>query len=90
MKVLGTADRDSYLVHVSHTELEKVTGKYYGKLKRLEVGDEMDLGTGYNFTSDIQSACKSMREAMKEFGDAQKTMASFALMVSQLPIDQPE
>lgn len=85
MKVLGIVNREKYLVEVSHTELEKITGNYYGKLKALEVGSEMDLGLGYKFTTDIQKACADMTDAMKAFNSAQETMRSFALMVSALP-----
>jgi hypothetical protein len=87
MKVLGIVSHKKYLVEVEHTELEKLTGNYaYAKsLKELKVGDEMNLGTGYNFTSDIQSACKAMSGAMESFEKAQSTMRSFALMVADLP-----
>ena len=85
MEVLGTDKQDSYIVKVSHTELEKVTGNYYGKLKHLEVGDKLDLGLGYKFTTDIQKACGEMSDAMKVFNTAQETMRSFALMFSALP-----
>ena len=88
MKVIGTANGSDYIVQVSHSELEKVMGKYYGKMPNLKVGDEMNLGTGYNFTSDIQKACGEMTDAMKAFKSAQETMRSFALMVSALP--EPE
>jgi hypothetical protein len=87
MKVLGIVSHNKYLVEVEHIELEKLTGNYaYGKnLKELKVGDEMNLGAGYNFTMDIQSACKAMSDAMKSFEKAQSTMRSFALMVADLP-----
>lgn len=85
MKVLGIVSHKKYLVEVDHTELEKLSDKYYGNMKALEVGDVMDLGAGYNFTSDIKKACREMTDAMKAFESAQETMRSFALMVADLP-----
>jgi hypothetical protein len=85
MKVIGKAAGDQYVAIVNHAELEKAAGKYYGNMKRLEVGDEHDIGAGHNFTSDIQRACHEMRDAVKAFDNAQATMMRFAVMVSQLP-----
>lgn len=85
MKIIGKANSDTYLVQVSHTELEKVFDKYYGKLPKLEVGQELDLGEGYNFRSDIQEACREMTGAMKAFDSKRLTMLRFAEMVGALP-----
>ncbi len=85
MKVIGMADREQYLVVVSHTELEMVAGKYYGNMERLKVGDSMDLGAGYSYRSDIKSACDGMAQAVQGFERAQKTLMKFALLVAQLP-----
>ena len=85
MKVIGTISDQHYLAQVTHTELEKLSGNYYGKLKELRVGDEMDLGMGYNFTTDIQAVCKKMTDAMEAFEKARVTLNSFALMLASLP-----
>lgn len=84
MNVIGKT-KEEYIITVSHTELEKVTGKYYGNLKRLEVGDKMNLGEGYDFTAEIKSACEQMTSAMKKFDQAKETLTRFAIMISQLP-----
>lgn len=88
MKVIGMASSDTYLVQVSHTELEKVFDKYFGKLSQLKVGDEIDIGAGYNFRSDIQHACNEMRDAMKAFDSKRITMLRFAEMVGALPEEE--
>jgi hypothetical protein len=85
MEIIGTTSH-GYICNVSHDELEKLVDKYYGKLKRLEVGSKMDLGAGYDFRSQIQSACRGMVDASKGFSAAQSSMMRFAVMVSQLPV----
>lgn len=87
MKIIGIAQHGGYIAEISHTELEKVANKYYGKLPDLKVGSEMDLGAGYNFCREIQSACKEMEDAVKQFHQAQSTMMKFAVMVGRLPTE---
>lgn len=84
MKIIGKADGGNYVALVGHTELEKLTYKYYGKLPKLDIGSELDLGEGYNFASDIQQSCKKMQDAYEAFQQASKTLMSFASMVSRL------
>lgn len=94
MKVIGIAENGanrSYVAIVTHTELEKLTDKYYGKVLELRIGQEMDLGAGYAFREDIRGALNSMTEAMKSFERARATLMAFAAMVSNLPPElQPE
>ena len=84
MKVIGLSGSD-YICQIGHTELEKLTDKYYGKLDKLGVGSEMNFGGGYDFRRDIQQACKGMVEAQKTFDASRTTMMKFAVMVSSLP-----
>jgi hypothetical protein len=66
MKVIGTMGRRSdYIVSVSHTELEKFLGLYYGKLNELHVGQEIDLGKGYDHASEIAHAMRTTQEFVK-------------------------
>ena len=90
MKVLGLVNHDVYLVQVSHTELEKVFDKYYGKLDKLRVGNELDLGAGYNFRDDIKHACGEMRDAMKAFDSKRLSLLRFAELVGELPDEKKE
>ena len=87
MKVIGLVNSSTYLVEVSHCEIEKVFDKYYNKLEKLNVGDALDLGDGYNFRVDIKNACNEMRDAMKAFDSKRVTMLRFAEMVGDLPDD---
>jgi len=57
MKVIGkTGLRGEAICVVNHTELEKFMNLYYGKMDPLEVGDEIDLGKGYDFAADSATA----------------------------------
>lgn len=89
MKIIGTVETGLYICQVSHTELEKLTNKYYGNLPKLEVGSTMDLGAGYDFRSDIQTACRNVIEANKSFGQTQDTLLKFAAMVAEMPEVKP-
>lgn len=82
MKVIAKASESKYLCEVSHEELEKFMDKYYGKLDRLSVGHELNLGQGYDFAGRIEDACRRMEEAMKAFDNAQKVMTAYALAVA--------
>lgn len=64
MKVLAK-NSEGYLCQVSHTEIEKHLDKYYGNLKALREGEEIDLGCGYDWHSKIQSALKTIQEHTK-------------------------
>lgn len=62
MKVIGKVKDDTYLVEVNHTEIEKFLGLYYNNLKRLEVGQEVNLGKGHDHAREIADAMKATRE----------------------------
>lgn len=62
MKIIGKGSDDKYIAEVGHHELEKFLGLYYGKLKRLEIGSEIDLGKGYQYEYDISRAMKTTQE----------------------------
>lgn len=85
MKVIGIGANGSYLCEVRHDELEKLTDKYYGKLEKLRIGDQLNLGAGHDFRSDIKQACKSMADAEQDFDRARSTLHKFASMVMALP-----
>lgn len=83
MKVIAKASQSKYLCEVEHTELEKFFDRYYGEIEALEVGREIDLGKGYNFSTRIEQACKSMTQAMNDFDSARNVMTSFAVAVAK-------
>jgi len=56
-KVIGTAgSKSTYIMEVGHDELEKFMGLYYGKMDKMDVGDVIDLGSGYDHAGDIKEA----------------------------------
>lgn len=65
MKVIGTGHSGKYLCEVDHTELEKFLGQYYGNMKRLKIGDHVDLSRGYDFADEARAACKATEEFIK-------------------------
>lgn len=83
MKVIAKANDSTYICEVSHCELEKFMDKFYGKMSKLQVGEDINLGQGYDFSVRIESACKSMVEASKQFESAQKTMTAYALAIAK-------
>lgn len=64
MKIIGTTAEygGEYICTVGHTELEKFLGLYYDKLKRLNVGDTVDLGKAYDYASQIKSGLDETRK----------------------------
>lgn len=82
MKVIAKASESKYLCEVSHEELEKFMNQYYGKMSKLSVGQDLNLGQGYDFAARIEAACKSMADAMKEFGRSQQVMTAYAMAVA--------
>lgn len=82
MKVIAKASESRYICEVSHEELEKFLNKYYGKLQKLSVGEEVNLGQGYDFASRIESACQKMVDASTAFGHAQGVMTDYAVAIS--------
>ena len=66
MKVIGKIAKDKYICEVSHIEIEKFLDQYYGKLKNLEVGSEIDMGKGYDFMLDTTSALKETKQFLNK------------------------
>lgn len=62
MKIIGIVRDRQYLCEVGHTELEKFLGLYYGKMQRLKVGDDVNLGQGHDYAGQIEDAMKKTRE----------------------------
>jgi len=65
MKVIGKISSDKYICEVSHRELEKFLNKFYGKLDRLDIGDQIDLERGYDFADDIVLQFRKTQEFIK-------------------------
>ena len=92
MKVLGITREGyspAYIVEVSHAELERVFEKgYRDELKKLQVGQEVNLAEAPDFRNAIKRACESMESAYKAFSVNSPALLKFAAMVRDLP-DHP-
>ena len=84
MKILGEGEGGNYICEISHTEFEKVFNKYYGDLRKLSVGDEFNLGNGYDFRRDIQDVCKQMTDTIDSFRQVQDSLFAFAKVVGNI------
>jgi len=82
MKVIAKASDSKYICEVSHDELEKFMNQYYGKLGKLSVGQDVNLGQGYDFSARIEQACKQMAEAVRAFDAARSVMTAYALAIA--------
>lgn len=84
MEVIGTCGQE-YIVKISHSEIEKVLGKSHSCLpSRLNVGNTVNLGAGYDFTAKISEICNSMVNTMQSFDQSKKILTDFCLMVSKI------
>jgi molybdenum cofactor biosynthesis enzyme MoaA len=65
VKVLGFAKESydtQYICIVTHEEIEKLYDQYYGKKGKLRIGEEVDLGAGYNWANKTISALAETRK----------------------------
>ena len=85
MKIIGKGENGEYLCQVSHSEIEKCFDKYFNKdgLTKLEVGQTIDIGAGYNFRNQIKDLCEKVIAADKAYSGSRKTLIDFALMISK-------
>jgi len=81
MKIIGEITGEEFICQISKAEIEKVLGLYYGKMPRVKVGDSINLGDGYDYKNDIQRACQSMEDTMKNFERCRSTLSNFANMI---------
>ena len=72
MKVIGIADaprwNQHYICTVSLDELKKFLGLYYsrdGKMTELKIGEEIDLGKGFDYASQIEDAMTKTRNLVQ-------------------------
>ena len=82
MKVLGEAT-SGYICEVSHSEIEKFLGLYYGKMNRLKVGEEVNLGEGYDWEGKISSALRQSQDFVKANQPIiQSLMSGYSVLVN--------
>ena len=81
MVVIAKVNDDKYICEVNHTELEKFLDLYYGNLKRLKVGDIVDLGAGHNFYKKTCQALTTTEKFIKDNKDIiQSIMQGFKVL----------
>ncbi len=78
MKVIAMGD-GHYVCTVTHTELEKYLNLYYDGLKRLKIGDSVDLSKGHDFHREAKDALKKTEEFINA---NQKTINSILTGIS--------
>ena len=64
-KVIAKITDEKYLIEVNHSELEKYLDLYYNNMKRLKVGEEVDLSKGYDWYHKTQDALKQTQKFFK-------------------------
>lgn len=84
MKIIGKGDNGEYICQVSHSEIEKCFDKYYNKLEKLDVGQSIDIGEGYNFRNQIKDLCDKIIAADEAYSTSRSTITDFALMISKV------
>lgn len=62
MLIIGKISDREYICEVTHTEIEKFMNLYYNNMKKLKVGDEVNLGKGYDFASQTKDAMKKTED----------------------------
>ena len=65
MKVLGLAGSTKYVVEIDKVEIEKFLNLYYNKMDGLKVGDEIDLGKGYDWAKETEQASRETQQFFK-------------------------
>jgi len=69
MKIIGISQgpRDGqYIAIVSHAEIEKFLNIYYGRMENLKVGDEINLGKGYDFFKQTIEALGTTKKFIEQ------------------------
>jgi len=65
MKVIGVVQDEVYICQLTHKEIEKFLNLYYNKMGKIKVGDDIDLGKGYDFHNDAINALKKTEEFIR-------------------------
>ena len=89
MKVIAKKTEKIYICEIHHIEIEKILNLYSSQtsLKKLSVGEAIDLGKGHDFFQDIQEALRKTREFFKSHESTVKAIANGFLLTA---INEPE
>jgi hypothetical protein len=68
MKIIGISKNhgEEYIAIVSHKEIEKFLNLYYRKRSELKVGEEIDLGKGYDFFTQTTEALGTTKKFIEQ------------------------
>ena len=83
MKVLGIAEKGTYIVEIKHAELEQYLDLYYGKLKELKIGEELDISDGYRYYYKTKDALAKTQEFFRTNVDNIKAITNAMLLCSK-------
>ena len=62
MEIIAKINRDTVLCRVNLDEVDKFYNTYYrNKEIAFDIGDEIDLGRGYDFHRDMKDALKTIQ-----------------------------
>lgn len=85
MKLIAQIEHGKYIAEVTHSEIEKFLGLYYGKMQTLKVGAEIDLGKGHDFCRDTRAALEKTeafiaanREVVRQILDGITVLSNIA------------
>ena len=84
MEVIGLINNSTYICKVNHDELEKFFNAYYGKMKKLRVGDKPNLASGYDFTQEIKEAFRTTKSFIESNKKIIETILSGITIISHI------
>lgn len=64
MRILGET-KNGFIAEVNKSEIEKFLNLYYNKMENIKVGDDIDLGKGYDHAEHISQAFKETQSFIK-------------------------
>jgi hypothetical protein len=66
MKVIGQINDSKWIAEFTKDEIQKFQNTYYRGREDLKVGDEIDLGAGYDHAGAIAESVKAMERVIGE------------------------
>lgn len=89
MKILGkSSDTPSYndttfIVEISSNELEHIFSSSYSsdltnKMRKLKIGDEVDMSTAFRYYEGIKSMFKNMQDTIDKFEKTKDIIYNFS------------
>lgn len=86
MRILGLSGdgvTKKYICEINHTEIEKFLGLYYDNMKKLNIGDEVNLGKGYDYHRETKAALEKTQEFFKSHTDVIRAITNGLLIINK-------